>query len=80
MRLHEHARTGEAVAVRGPRNTFPFHGSGRSLLIAGGIGITPLILMIDEAKRNGIDWELVYLGRRLIRWHMLIGLRSRVTA
>ncbi|MGH3966622.1 MAG: flavin reductase family protein, partial [Mycobacterium sp.] len=33
------------------------------LFIAGGIGITPIMAMIDSAQRSGSDWTLIYLGR-----------------
>jgi ferredoxin-NADP reductase len=41
------------VRVRGPRNLF----------VAGGIGITPLLPMIEEADAAGADWHLHYGGR-----------------
>ena len=51
------------MRVRGPRNHFPLVDSPRYLFIAGGIGITPIIPMIDSAQRAGSDWTLIYLGR-----------------
>lgn len=63
--LHENLQVGKSLAVRGPRNTFAFHPKGRSLLIAGGIGITPLLSMIAEAEARGAHWNLVYLGRSM---------------
>lgn len=56
-------RPGTEVTVRGPRNGFPFVGSGSALFIAGGIGITPIIAMVRAARLLGMDWQFVYCGR-----------------
>ena len=58
-----HLGEGATVRVRGPRNHFPVVMSSRYLFIAGGIGITPILPMIDEAVAAGADWELHYGGR-----------------
>ena len=59
-----HAMTvGTKVRSRSPRNGFPFVGSGSALFIAGGIGITPIITMVRDARHLGMDWYLVYTGR-----------------
>jgi ferredoxin-NADP reductase len=62
MEIHQ-LQQGSMVTVRGPRNAFPFVASGSLLLIAGGIGITPILPMAREAARRGLDWRLVYTGR-----------------
>ena len=54
---------GRQVRIRGPRNHFPLVRSPRYLFIAGGIGITPMISMVEEADAAGADWELHYGGR-----------------
>jgi ferredoxin-NADP reductase len=61
--VHNNLPEGSSVRVRGPRNHFPLVDSPRYLFIAGGIGITPIIPMIDSAQRAGSDWTLIYLGR-----------------
>jgi ferredoxin-NADP reductase len=61
--VHETLQVGSAVAVRGPRNHFPLHESGRYIFIAGGIGITPILPMIAIAEESGAEWELWYGGR-----------------
>lgn len=60
--MHE-LSTGSEVTVRGPRNGFPFVGSGSALFIAGGIGITPILAMVRAARAIGMDWQFVYSGR-----------------
>jgi ferredoxin-NADP reductase len=61
--VHEHLAEGASVRVRGPRNHFPLVDSPKYLFIAGGIGITPIMPMIESAQRAGSDWTLIYLGR-----------------
>ncbi|OKJ95253.1 ferredoxin [Streptomyces sp. CB03234] len=61
--VHERLHEGAAVGVRGPRNHFALEPSPRYLFIAGGIGITPILPMVDEARRQGADWHLAYGGR-----------------
>jgi ferredoxin-NADP reductase len=62
--VHERLEVGATVRVRGPRNHFPLLGAARYRFIAGGIGITPLLPMLEEATAAGADWRLVYGGRR----------------
>ena len=61
--VHERLVEGGGVRVRGPRNHFALVDSPRYLFIAGGIGITPIIAMIESAQQAGSDWTLIYLGR-----------------
>jgi len=60
--VHEVLRPGEFVEVGGPRNNFPLVEADRYLFIAGGIGITPLLPMIDRLQAEGRDWRLLYGG------------------
>jgi ferredoxin-NADP reductase len=57
--LHE----GSVVSSVGPRNHFPLTPADDYLFIAGGIGITPLLRMIEVAEAEGTPWRLAYLGR-----------------
>jgi ferredoxin-NADP reductase len=61
--IHDELRVGELIEVAGPRNHFEFDPPARVRFVAGGIGITPLIPMMREAERRGLDWELTYGGR-----------------
>lgn len=54
---------GSPLTISAPRNNFPMLDSRRYLFMAGGIGITPLIPMIEAAEKAGKDWRLVYGGR-----------------
>ncbi len=61
--VHDRLTEGSSVRVRGPRNHFPLVASPRYLFIAGGIGVTPILPMIESAVAAGADWRLVYGGR-----------------
>ncbi|GAA5053314.1 PDR/VanB family oxidoreductase [Streptomyces similanensis] len=61
--VHRELGEGDRVTVRGPRNAFPFAGDRAVLLLAGGIGITPILPMAREAAWRGLDWRLVHSGR-----------------
>jgi len=62
--IHEQLREGSSVCVREPRNHFPLVDSPRYLFIAGGIGVTPMLPMIQLAEAAGAEWHLLYGGRR----------------
>lgn len=52
--IHERVREGDLLAISTPRNTFPLHGGAtRHLLLAGGIGLTPLLAMAQQLARDG---------------------------
>ena len=61
--VHEKLTEGATVRVRGPRNHFPLVSSPRYQFIAGGIGITPILAMIEAAEARGAEWGLLYGGR-----------------
>lgn len=58
--IHEFARAGASLRVRGPRNHFHLDDAlaGRLLFIAGGIGITPIMAMAQQARNNGLPYEI----------------------
>ncbi|WP_043664679.1 PDR/VanB family oxidoreductase [Streptomyces xylophagus] len=61
--IHETALVGRELEVRGPVNRFPLVPAEGYLLLAGGIGVTPLLPMARELTTRGLPWRLV-LGAR----------------
>jgi ferredoxin-NADP reductase len=62
--IHATWHIGTRLAVDLPVNQFPLHADNRpAVLIAGGIGITPIKAMAQELKARGNDFELHYSGR-----------------
>ncbi|RRV42710.1 PDR/VanB family oxidoreductase [Pseudomonas sp. p106] len=62
--LHQQVQAGHRLRISAPRNLFPLaQGARRSLLFAGGIGITPLLCMAEQLACNGDDFELHYCAR-----------------
>lgn len=62
--VHERLHEGTALQISAPRNLFPLAAdSGASLLIGGGIGITPMIAMAYALHAAGKAFELHYCGR-----------------
>lgn len=61
--VHSTALTGKTLEVRGPRNHFRLVDGERYLLLAGGIGVTPLAAMARQLELAAKPWRLVYGGR-----------------
>ncbi|WP_405976138.1 PDR/VanB family oxidoreductase [Streptomyces sp. NBC_00988] len=61
--IHETALVGRELEVRGPVNRFPLVPAPGYLLLAGGIGVTPLLPMARELTARGLPWRLI-LGAR----------------
>lgn len=61
--IHESLRVGDVVGTSAPRNNFALLPAREYLFIAGGIGITPFLSMIEAADRAGLPWRMVYGGR-----------------
>lgn len=61
--VHDGLAAGTEITINGPRNNFPLQDSRKYLFIAGGIGITPILPMIEAAEAAGREWRLAYGGR-----------------
>jgi ferredoxin-NADP reductase len=57
--MHDGVRVGDVLTVGSPRNAFArVPGAAHTVLIAGGIGITPLKAMAHELSAQGASFEL----------------------
>lgn len=57
-------RIGDRIAVGPPKNNFEMSSlEGEVILLAGGIGITPIMSMAAELTRQGRTFRLIYAGR-----------------
>lgn len=62
--VHEQLRVGSTITISAPRNNFPLdETAAHTVLIAGGIGITPIYGMLNELRRMGKSVELLYCAR-----------------
>jgi ferredoxin-NADP reductase len=62
--MHEAVQQGDTLEVGIPRNHFPLAPSARrSLLFAGGIGVTPILSMAEHLAARGAGFELHYCAR-----------------
>jgi vanillate O-demethylase ferredoxin subunit len=61
--IHEEIRAGDLLRISEPRNHFPLVRSRRSLLFAGGIGVTPLLCMAQRLAHIHADFEMHYCTR-----------------
>ncbi|CDK69132.1 Flavodoxin reductases (ferredoxin-NADPH reductases) family 1; Vanillate O-demethylase oxidoreductase [Klebsiella pneumoniae IS22] len=49
--IHDTLRPGQPLMISAPRNHFPLHEGGHVVLLAAGIGITPLLAMAHARAR-----------------------------
>jgi len=62
--VHAEIRVGDIITISHPRNNFALHEEAEhSVLIAGGIGITPLLSMVRRLEQLGRSWKLFYAAR-----------------
>jgi len=62
--LHRIFAKGRKIFISKPINHFPLdHSATKTLLMGGGIGITPMIAMAHEAHAAGLDFEMHYSAK-----------------
>ena len=61
--IHDSSLVGETLGIRGPRNHFKLREADSYLLIAGGIGITPILTMARRLDQEGAPYRVLYTGR-----------------
>lgn len=63
-KLHEEVKAGDVLEVSAPRSDFRIEDrEAHSILIAGGIGITPIVSLARELAGKGASLEVHYVGR-----------------
>lgn len=61
--MHDAVNEGDVITISTPRNHFALHPAEHTLLLAGGIGVTPLLCMADRLARTGAAFEMHYCTR-----------------
>ncbi|WP_020652771.1 PDR/VanB family oxidoreductase [Massilia niastensis] len=61
--MHDHIETGSFLRISAPKNHFPLVEAKRTLLLAGGIGVTPILAMAEALAAKGADFEMHYSAR-----------------
>lgn len=61
--MHDAVNEGDVIHISEPRNHFPLVHAQRSLLFAGGIGVTPLLCMAQRLSAIDADFTLHYCTR-----------------
>lgn len=61
--MHEHVSVGTQLDVGSPENSFPLVPASHYLLIAGGIGVTPILAMARNLASAGVPFSVIYCTR-----------------
>jgi tetrachlorobenzoquinone reductase len=63
--VHEQLKVGTVLQLGAPRNHFALHEEARNtVLLAGGIGVTPIACMVQRLRALGASFEVHYSVRR----------------
>lgn len=61
--MHDEAVEGTELVVEPPENEFPLKQANKYLLIAGGIGVTPIYAMARKLDEDGKSFSIIYCTR-----------------
>jgi vanillate O-demethylase ferredoxin subunit len=62
--MHDRVNVGDLLSISAPKNHFPLaHDAHRSLLLAAGIGVTPILSMAERLHATGSDFRMHYCTR-----------------
>lgn len=70
--MHDQLRVGDLIDVSEPSNNFELDESAdETILIAGGVGITPMLSMARRLEDEGMPWRIYYAARehKLLAFH-----------
>jgi len=65
--MHDQVREGDVLTISEPRNHFPLVAAPHIILLAGGIGVTPLLCMAQRLAATGASFELHACNRSRAR-------------
>ncbi|MGA0570007.1 PDR/VanB family oxidoreductase [Variovorax sp. VNK109] len=75
--VHEQLRVGSVIGLSGPRNHFQLNELAEmSVLVAGGIGITPLLSMLRRLSALGQKVHMIYCARSRLQAGFMEDVRS----
>lgn len=75
--VHDSVKEGDVLQISTPRNHFPLaHDAKKHLLLAGGIGVTPILCMAERLAITGSAFEMHYATREPER----TAFRARIAA
>lgn len=61
--LHNNVKVGDLIQISEPRNHFPVvEQAKRHVLLGGGIGVTPMMAMLEHFEASGAEYILYYCG------------------
>jgi len=63
LTIHQALKTGMVIKAKPPRNEFPLAKAEHTLLVAGGIGITPILSMLRALEAQNASYEIHYTTR-----------------
>jgi vanillate O-demethylase ferredoxin subunit len=61
--VHEQIKVGDVIRISEPRNHFALGHAEHYLLLAGGIGVTPILCMAERLATIGASFEMHYCSR-----------------
>jgi vanillate O-demethylase ferredoxin subunit len=62
--MHDQVEAGQVLQISAPKNHFGLaHDARHSLLLAGGIGVTPILCMAERLAITGAEFEMHYCTR-----------------
>lgn len=65
--VHDEITEGSVLEISEPKNHFALTPAKRSVLLAGGIGVTPVLCMAERLAAIGAEFEMHYCNRSLER-------------
>lgn len=74
--MHDDIKEGDLLQISPPKNLFPLVHAPRTLLFAGGIGVTPILCMAERLAHINADFEMHYSTRSKQRTAFLTRIQS----